>query len=65
MKPLSEAELSEAATTLRRVLDAFPSEREDAHSRAIRRRNEGVVIALETLAGKGPSTEECPLPHFP
>jgi hypothetical protein len=64
MTRLSQKELTEAAATLRRVLDAFPTEGEDTHSRAIRRRNEGAIVALEVLANEGPSTEDSPLPHM-
>jgi hypothetical protein len=57
-KRLSNRDLREAASTLRRVLAALPKDGEDPHSRAQRRRAEGAICTLEVLVGVDPSTAD-------
>jgi hypothetical protein len=53
-RPPKRDDLTEAARTLRDVLDAFPNEDETPADRVVRRRVEGAVAAAELAAGMDP-----------
>ena len=48
----SKADLTEAAATMRDVLDVFPAEEDSPKDAGVRRRVEGAVIATELAAGE-------------
>jgi len=54
-----------AASLLRRVLAAFPSDEDKPVDRAIRRRAEGAIIALELATGVATPNAETRLNHEP